>query len=122
MSGYNSAFPPWSPLPRWSPDGKQIAFAKFAPDRHLHIFLVSADGGSPQQLTFTDRDESTPTWLPDSNSLAYGCQGAPIRVLNSRDPRGLNCAWLGGHLGPLVTERAVHCRQFTQNGQKAERF
>ena len=79
------SFPPLQAyLPRWSPDGKQIAFAGLAPDRHLHIFLVSADGGSPQQLTFTDRDESDPTWLPDSNSLAYGCQGAPIRVLNLR--------------------------------------
>jgi Tol biopolymer transport system component len=72
----------------WSPDGKQIAFTGLAPDRHLHIFLVSAEGGGPQQLTSGDRDQSCPSWSPDGTSLAYGerpdpvRQGTLIRVLN----------------------------------------
>jgi serine/threonine protein kinase len=37
-------------LPRWSPDGKQIAFMAAAPGRPWKIQLVSAEGGSPQPL------------------------------------------------------------------------
>jgi len=82
-------FPPmYAFLPYWSPDGKQIAFMGSAPDRHWHIFLVSAEGGSPQQLTYGDTDQTDPSWSPDGNSLAYGedsdalGQGAVIRILD----------------------------------------
>jgi len=82
-------FPPLQAyLPYWSPDGKQIAFMGLAPDRHWHIFLVSAEGGSPQQLTSGDRDQGDPSWSPDGNSLAYAespdalRQGAVIRILD----------------------------------------
>ena len=40
------AYQPW-----WSPDGKQIAFMGISTDRHWHIYVVSADGGSPEQMT-----------------------------------------------------------------------
>jgi len=81
-------FPPLQAfLPYWSPDGKQIAFMGLAPDHHWHIFLVSPEGGSPQQLTSGDRDQGDPAWSPDGNSLAYGESPGPtqaglMRVLN----------------------------------------
>jgi Tol biopolymer transport system component/predicted Ser/Thr protein kinase len=76
-------FPPLQAfLPYWSPDGKQIAFMGLAPDRHWHIFLMSAEGGSPQQLTSGERDEGNPSWSPDGTSLAYAEQYGPVHVLN----------------------------------------
>jgi Tol biopolymer transport system component/predicted Ser/Thr protein kinase len=76
-------FPPLQAyLPYWSPDGKQIAFMGLAPDRHWHIFLMSAEGGSPQQLTSGDRDQADPSWSPDGTSLAYAENFGPIHVLN----------------------------------------
>jgi dipeptidyl aminopeptidase/acylaminoacyl peptidase len=63
--------------PRWSPDGKTIAFVS---DRHPNadlgwrtdIFLVDADGGEPRQLSGGDGRQQwgAPEWAPDGRSLA----------------------------------------------------
>ena len=57
--------------PQWSPDGKQIAFAAIVPSKPKHIYTVSADGGTPKELTKGNRDEVFPNWLPDGNSLIF---------------------------------------------------
>jgi Tol biopolymer transport system component len=36
---------------QWSPDGKQIAFAANMPGKPSHIYIVSADGGTPKEVT-----------------------------------------------------------------------
>jgi Tol biopolymer transport system component len=66
-------FPPLRAfLPRWSPDGKQIAFMATSPGKEWKINIVQADGGTPQQLLSDEQDESDPTWSPDGNSIAFG--------------------------------------------------
>jgi len=70
------SFPPMrAGVPHWSPDGKQIAFMAMMPGKPWKISLVSAEGGSPQQLLQGERNEVGPDWSPDGNSLAFG--GAP---------------------------------------------
>ena len=59
-------------LPRWSPDGKQIAFSAGVPGRPNKIHMVAADGGSPAQLTAGNHYETDPNWSPDQNSLVFG--------------------------------------------------
>ena len=58
--------------PRWSPDGKQIAFMGQLPGKPWKIYIVSADGGNPQQAMPGERNEGDPTWSPDGNSIAFG--------------------------------------------------
>jgi Tol biopolymer transport system component len=58
--------------PRWSPDGKRIAFVGAVPGRPLKIYTVSPDGGTPLLLLPGDRNESMPGWSPDGNSLVFG--------------------------------------------------
>jgi len=71
------SFPPMrTGAPRWSPDGKRIAFMAMTPGKPWKISLVSPDGGSPQQLLPGERNEAFPDWSPDGNSLAFG--GAPF--------------------------------------------
>jgi Tol biopolymer transport system component len=62
-------------LPRWSPDGQQIAFFAKAPGRPWKIHFVSRGGGSPQQAIPGESHESDPSWSPDGRSLAFA--GAP---------------------------------------------
>ena len=59
-------------LPRWSPDGKQIAFSAGVPGRPSKIHVVAADGGRPAQLTTGNHYETDPSWSPDQNSLVFG--------------------------------------------------
>ncbi|HET9530144.1 MAG TPA: hypothetical protein VFQ92_07330, partial [Blastocatellia bacterium] len=61
-------------LPRWSPDGKHIAFMARAPGRPWKINRVSPDGGAAEQLIAggLDLEEGDPTWSPDGNRLAFG--------------------------------------------------
>jgi Tol biopolymer transport system component/predicted Ser/Thr protein kinase len=57
--------------PKWSPDGKQIAFAASVPGKPKHIYIVSADGGAPKEVTKSDRAEIIPNWSRDGDSLFF---------------------------------------------------
>ena len=76
-------FPPMrANLPRWSPDGKRIAFGGWAtPGRPSKVYLVSAAGGAPEeQIPDNATPQYDPCWSPDGNSLAWG------RVPKELDP------------------------------------
>ena len=82
------SYPPLlAALPRWSPDGKQIAFFDYSVGKPVKTYLVSADGGSPQQALPEDPEpQRDPSWSPDGDKIIF-C-GAPsdnnsaIRVLD----------------------------------------
>jgi eukaryotic-like serine/threonine-protein kinase len=66
-------FPPMSAAnPHWSPDGKRIAFMGQEPGKPWKIYIISADGGVPQQAMPIERGEGDPTWSPDGNRLVFG--------------------------------------------------
>jgi len=67
-----SSLPMQAWLPRWSPDGKRIAFSAEVPGEPDRIYVVAADGGRPAQLTAENRYEADPNWSPDQNSLMFG--------------------------------------------------
>ncbi len=69
-------------FPRFSPDGKSIAFtAQY--DGNTEVYLIPSDGGEPLRLTYTatlDRDDIgdrmgpnniVMTWTPDGNYIVY---------------------------------------------------
>jgi serine/threonine protein kinase/Tol biopolymer transport system component len=67
------SFPPMSVgLPRWSPDGNRITFVGMTPGKPWKIYVVSAHGGSPQQLMPGESNEADPGWSPDGDSLVFG--------------------------------------------------
>jgi tricorn protease len=59
--------------PRFSPDGKWIAFSS---DRNgnLDVFIVPSEGGTPKQLTFHSADDTVQGWNPDSRSVLFASQ------------------------------------------------
>jgi Tol biopolymer transport system component len=80
-------FPPMKVYhPRWSPDGKRIAFHDVPPNGHSKVYVTPVDGGAPEALTSGEHIESDPTWSPDGNSLAFAYGGnlpdSSIQVLN----------------------------------------
>jgi dipeptidyl aminopeptidase/acylaminoacyl peptidase len=56
--------------PTWSPDGKSIAFISNMSGRN-NLWLISAEGGWPVQLTVSDQRQTAPAWSPDGKWIAY---------------------------------------------------
>jgi len=67
-----TSLPMQANLPRWSPNGKRIAFSAAIPGEPDRIYAVAADGGRPVQLTAGSHFETDPNWSPDQNSLVFG--------------------------------------------------
>ena len=81
-------YPPlYVSLPRWSPDGKEIAFFSTMSGKPSKIYVVSTDGGAVRELLpEDDRPEGDPYWSADGSALAfgglYGSATAGIRILD----------------------------------------
>ena len=65
--------------PRWSPDGKKIAFLRQTTGPfNLAIWVMNADGSNPAQildcsdLPVTDCVVGEPAWSPDGSEIAWG--------------------------------------------------
>ena len=84
-------FPPErAALPRWSPDATQLAYMSLQKGKQWKVFLISAQGGTPEQLISGDNPESDPTWSADGAQLAFGTgvvgvsQNSEIKIVNIR--------------------------------------
>ncbi|HEY3123655.1 MAG TPA: winged helix-turn-helix domain-containing protein [Thermoanaerobaculia bacterium] len=66
-------FPPFvAGQPRWSPDGKWIAFDGYRTGEVQNIYVVSADGGAPRPiLPGGEESRFCPDWSPDGGLLAF---------------------------------------------------
>ncbi len=62
-------------LPRWSPDGKRIAFYSDRSGRY-QIWTINPDGSGLQQLTDSIHDLLYPVWSSDGSPLSYFDQTA----------------------------------------------
>ena len=73
-------FPPLDVrLPRWSPDGKQIAFFAFSGSPHPKAYTIASEGGQPLQLfPGTSTEEWDVSWSSDGEKLCFA--GAPADV------------------------------------------
>jgi dipeptidyl aminopeptidase/acylaminoacyl peptidase len=58
-----------SGTPRWSPDGKYLAFLSARHEGKTQIWLLNRIGGEAQRLTETPQDVDTFEWSPDSKRL-----------------------------------------------------
>jgi dipeptidyl aminopeptidase/acylaminoacyl peptidase len=63
--------------PRWSPDGKTIAFtAKRGDNEFAQIYLLPIDGGEARALTSHASAVSNISWLPDGSGLLFSAAEA----------------------------------------------
>jgi len=58
--------------PRWSPDGRFIAFtAKRKDDAEPQVYVIASDGGEAQRVTSLATGASAVKWFPDGRRLAF---------------------------------------------------
>ena len=63
-----------SQSPKWSADGKYIAFVSDRSGRD-EIWISDPEGRSPKKITDLDNEKNAPIWSPDSKSLLYVAGG-----------------------------------------------
>ncbi len=57
--------------PRWSPDGRWIAFESWDQDSHADIYVVDASGGRPRRITQGPSDGHVPSWSRDGKWIYF---------------------------------------------------
>ena len=67
--------------PRWSPDGRQLAFVrsieKDGKSQPAQIYVLGLNGGEAQPITDLARDAGNPTWSPDGAGIAFDSRTGP---------------------------------------------
>ncbi|HEY7125466.1 MAG TPA: S9 family peptidase [Ktedonobacterales bacterium] len=57
--------------PRWSPDGKRLAFVSARHEGKPQLFLIEVAGGEARRLTSVADGAASPLWSPDGKQLCY---------------------------------------------------
>ncbi|MGV8961479.1 MAG: winged helix-turn-helix domain-containing protein [Stenotrophomonas sp.] len=74
----------------WSPDGREIAFARFGPQSSCEVLIIGATGGTTRRATGCEgADMLSFDWTPDGRGLLFGTMGG---AHSSRGIRRLDLA------------------------------
>jgi eukaryotic-like serine/threonine-protein kinase len=91
--------------PRWSPDGKEIAFFGGPPGASARVYIASFESGAPRQVTHGEAGPLGDTylcWSPDGASIVFGPSLQPASgqtPLHSIDLKTMAVTTLAGSEG-----------------------
>lgn len=90
--------------PRWSPDGKRLAFVSTRHEGKPQIFVIGRDGGEPRRITDAEDGATSPVWSPDGRRICYSSA-----VSSDRQRVAQERAWLEAH--PDVQDSGAQLRR-----------
>jgi TolB protein len=91
----------WKARPDWSSDGKRVVYSSYLGRQWHQLWLMTAEGGDPFQLTYGKGDATAPRWSPDGSRIAY--------VSNDRGNTALNVVAVpGGRVEPVEVDRRIY--------------
>jgi len=79
--------------PRFSPDGKSIAFSA-SYDGNTDVYVIGLDGGQPRRLTWHPTPDVVSGWSPDGKRVLFA---SPREVLNNRSNQLYEVSLDGGY-------------------------
>ena len=89
--------------PKWSPDGKWIAYLHEAADGVRDVWVMSARGHRKKAVTTSGDVTAAPSWSPDGLRLAFAAGPqeafATLYTISSRPPFGAPVPMLGYYTG-----------------------
>jgi serine/threonine protein kinase/Tol biopolymer transport system component len=105
-------------LPAWSPDGRRIAFTGSEAGKPSRLYLVSAEGGNPENLRTGEHFAACTNWSPDGNSITFwetylGRNGEQLTSIKSLDLKTGRVVTLPGSEGMLGPQRSNDGRHLT---------
>jgi Tol biopolymer transport system component/DNA-binding winged helix-turn-helix (wHTH) protein len=110
-------FPPMEVSgPRWSPDGRRIAFMGREPGHAWKIFAMpSAGGGNPEELVAYLGIQAGPDWSPDGNSIVFA--GLPEDVSGDAEATAVHVTDLkSGQTTTLPASSGLYCPRWSPKG------
>jgi Tol biopolymer transport system component/DNA-binding winged helix-turn-helix (wHTH) protein len=111
-------FPPMEVIaPRWSPEGKRIAFMGRGPGQGWRVYLVASEGGSsPQELLPGDDGQAAPDWSPDGNSVVFG--GFPEEISGDASATSIHLLDLKTHQTSMLPgSEGLYCPRWSPDGR-----
>jgi DNA-binding winged helix-turn-helix (wHTH) protein/WD40 repeat protein len=104
----------------WSPDGKLISFVAKQPT--IALYVIPADGGTPQRLPTGDTQVLGHSWSPDGNSMVIGewvGTSAPVlRMLDLKKKQLSVVPGSGGIIEPFWSPDGGYITGFAPEGPR----